>query len=654
VSGKQAAIRILEAGKTRGFAFGMMQEGAIARLAVSPHLDHANLVQRLDTILTPFLSTAHITGSTEAIPEPASREMLRYFGESLLRFVAQIQEGARVPVSAPGKIMSLKMPENPNDGSAAQISLAFPSLLPTAAVSTLGLVVQLAHEVSASSQPDSKPVQLQDQLENHVKQLRNAAPRGNNAAHMLRAALDLDIPTTALPHHTFQLGWGSRARLFDSTSSDATSMVGVAFAQNKIAATALMRQAGVPVPVNSTTPTLETALTAGREIGFPLVVKPVDQERGTGVTINIDTEKKLAKAFQRARKYSPRVMVEKQVSGREFRLLVVKGKLFWAFERVPASVTGDGRQTVSELIEAENAERRNRPFSGLSLAPIELAEDAHNLLELQDLSLDSVPQSGQFVRLQIVPRVDGGGQVVPVFDEVHPDNAAVACRATSLARLDIAGIDFLTPDVSRSWREVGGYITEINAQPQFSPLSKPDIYHDFLKQFMDGNGRIPVALVIGPDAEAIARTIRTPLAASGLRAGIATASRVSLGDEDLALGAIEPFTAGEMLKIEPRTDLIVVTCTGAESFGSGIPFDKVDVLIIADSGTLAPQTRGVLKSISQHLSGPALALKGAASTGDMERIFAHCDLKYIDSGDRLAEQLCDTLLKLAPGGAHAA
>ena len=632
------AVRLLELGKTRGFAFGFVQECAFARIEISEDFDSAGLVGRLDTVLRPYLPVSPNFA--------ASEEPLRQFAHCLLGWVAALQQAAGIPVVSDGKIMSLKRTQGASQRSDAVASLAMPSLIPEAAANSLSLLVLLARDIPETIGSDGLPPEQRTLIETQFEKLRKMAPSGNNAPHLVRAAMSLDIPVARLPKDTFQLGWGKRARLFNSTASDTTSMIGAMYAMDKIASTNLMRRSGIPVPRNAAAPTREDALAAANEIGFPVVVKPIDQERGTGVTIDVDRKDKLERAYRDARKSSPNVMVEQQVTGHEYRLLIVNGELFWAFERVPAGVTGNGSSTVRELIHEENKSRGLQKNTGLNLVAIKLDKEALKLLERSELTLDSVPEADRFVRLQIVPRINGGGQVIPVFDHVHPDNAAIACRAARLVRLDIAGIDFLSPDISRSWRDVGGYITEINAQPQVSPLSKSDIYQQILAQYVEGNGRVPVALVVGDDGGVIEQAVRQDIAATGLRVGLATGNRVTLGEEELASGEIDPFDAAEMLILEPATEMIVLCCENPASLSGGIPFDRIDMLVVANTPELTGQSRGSLKSISQHLAGSVLSIQDSATKEDLERIFEPAKMQYAGSAGELAGQMCKALLGL--------
>jgi hypothetical protein len=185
-----------------------------------------------------------------------------------------------------------------------------------------------------------------------------------------------------LERSTLQIGYGRRARLLHSTLTDATPSLGVTLAKDKVRTARWLRQAGLPVPQHIEVADPEAALAAAERLGWPVVVKPADRDRGDGARANLSSPELVEAAFAHASAISKRVLVEKHITGHEYRLTVVNGELFWAHERVPASVTGDGHHSLRALIEPENARRRK----ALLTAPhgwVPIQMDADNLSYLQ-------------------------------------------------------------------------------------------------------------------------------------------------------------------------------------------------------------------------------------------------------------------------------
>lgn len=523
------------------------------------------------------------------------------------------------------------------------MSFAIASLRPESAVRALVFAANLLDKVAVVPTSTLKPW-VKSQIEELIARMRAALPEwDNNSLHLMRAAFAMQMPVSVLPTGIVQIGWGRRSRLFASTASDATPQIGVQTAQHKLGTAALLRSAGIPVPANLAARDADAAVAAAERIGFPVVVKPVDRDRGEGISAYLRNEPEVRAGYAKALTRSPNVMVEKYVDGAEHRLLVVGGRLFWAFERVPAHVLGDGMSTVRQLIEKANADRRDGLRNGLSLRRIVIDDDLLAMLERQELSLESVAAKDAFVRLRQVPLVNDGGNVAPVFDRIHPDNAALAERAARLVRLDIAGVDFLISDISKSWREVGGHITEINALPQFSPLSRADIYSALLSRLVDADGRVPTALVIGDDNASLFSEIHKMLTEADRVVGMASRDRMVIGSEELVFAAWKPVQKALALASDPTVEAIVVFVDRESLLRDGLPLDRFEALIIAGDQPVPDDLALVLRLVVPHLKGQIIVPQDA----DLLRIAADVvDGQKIETATTpsdLAQRICSYL-----------
>ena len=99
------------------------------------------------------------------------------------------------------------------------------------------------------------------------------------------------------------------------------------------------------------------------------------------------------------------------------------------------------------------------------LTRLELDDAADRLLAAKGYDHDSVPPEGEVVFLRKTANLSTGGTAIDVTDVIHPDNRLMAERAIRAVGLDIGGVDFLTTDITQSYRDNGGAICEINAGP---------------------------------------------------------------------------------------------------------------------------------------------------------------------------------------------
>jgi len=597
-----AMVRLVGTGRTRGYFHGFAHRCVIAELAVDPRADLAGAGERLVRALAPRLLV--LAGRDWPEGAAQSADPADTLVRALWHCLAGLLEQAGIPVAGEALVIGRE------DGG-AKLHVALPALLPPATADALAILAPLVGAAALSAAQEAA-------LDALLERLRRQAPLGNNTRHLLRAAIALGMPHQLLPQASVQIGWGRRARLFSSTTTDATPIVGGAFAKNKLSAIRMMRAAAIPVPESLPAPDVEAAVAAAGRIGYPVVVKPADQDQGAGVSAYLRDADAVRRGYAKARALSPNVMVEKHVEGNEYRLIVANGKLFWAFERAPARVIGDGVSTVAALVAAENRTRAAGPSTGLALGRIDFGDEADEALAIQDLDRAGVPAAGRVVRLQIAPRMVGGGDMIAVFDRVHPDNAVIAERAARALRLDIAGIDLLIPDISVSWRENGGRITEVNPGPQFSPFSRADIYHALLRDFVRANGRVPVALVLGEGLSA--EQVRAGLAGHGLCAGTAAGGRIVIGADLIADAASDLSMAAGVLTGDPTVAAIVLASDGAQIAREGLPLDRIDVLAVSEAMAASPELPRLLGLIGDHLDGEALVAEGNPALAEIGRV----------------------------------
>lgn len=197
---------------------------------------------------------------------------------------------------------------------------------------------------------------LLNNIFNLINQILLQMPIGKSTIHILKEAFKKDIPFFHLGEGVYQLGLGSKSIKIDRSTTNIDSAIGSKLSQNKQSTANLLRLAGLPAPIHGITNSKEEALQIARQINFPLVVKPVDLDRGEGVSVNILNENELLKAFDLAYNLSKKkqVIVEKQVSGVCHRLFIVDDKLLYAVKRLPICVIANGYNTIEELIEKTN------------------------------------------------------------------------------------------------------------------------------------------------------------------------------------------------------------------------------------------------------------------------------------------------------------
>ena len=391
------------------------------------------------------------------------------------------------------------------------------------------------------------------------------------------------VPFDVLPSFV-QLGWGTHAERFDMTFTKDTSWIAATLAKNKMKTSRTLAAEYLPVPAFAIVANVGEAEKAADDLGWPVVVKPSNQDQGLGVVAGIRDPETLRRAFGEADKLSPAaVIVEKHVEGDDHRLLVVRGRMLAAAKRTAAEVVGDGARTVAQLVDDVNADPRRGTAQFSRLKVLRLDDTARECLTEQGLETNSVPARGRSVWLRRIANVSVGGTAVDVTAEVHPDNRSLAERAARVVGLDIAGIDLLCPDISRSWREVGGAICEINAQPGLRVHWLVDPDRDLEGEildiiFKDRSPRIPTAAIAGTNGKTTtALMLQHIWATAGKLTGVCATQVLLIGDEILSTENLSGYPGAKAILNDPGVEAAVFEMPRKGLIYFGHPCDRYDV-----------------------------------------------------------------------------
>ncbi|MFI4976836.1 MAG: glutamate ligase domain-containing protein [Caulobacterales bacterium] len=353
-----------------------------------------------------------------------------------------------------------------------------------------------------------------------------------------------------------QLGHGFKQRRMRESIGDETLLASI-YARNKPLSLSLLRGAGLPVGSFATAITADQAASVATSVGFPVVLKPVDADKGVGVIIGLADAEAVRLAARSLLQTCRQLLVQSFLPGDDHRLLVVSGRFLAAARRHAAAVVGDGEHSVEQLIEAENRDPRRAPGFKSLMNHIVVDDELVRILSGQGFALGSIPAAGRQVRLRLTANISTGGTSVDVTDVIHPDNAWLAERAAAITGLKVAGLDFMTPDITRSWREVGGGICEINVGVGLRAHWLANPTRDVVGPIMDTvfppgeDGRIPTALITGSNGKTtVTRMLDHILRAAGHTVGSATTDGVTINgriavEGDYAGGSGAAIALGE-------------------------------------------------------------------------------------------------------------
>ncbi|MCB0740252.1 MAG: cyanophycin synthetase, partial [Chitinophagaceae bacterium] len=385
--------------------------------------------------------------------------------------------------------------------------------------------------------------------------------------------------------------YGVNQKRIRATIASTTSNIAVDIACDKEETKMLLEAAEIPVPRGTVIRTEVGLDEAIEKFGFPLVIKPIDGNHGKGNTTNIQNREQAYKAFAAAKEYSRSVIVERFITGFDFRCLVINNKFICAALRTPASVVGDGEHSIQWLIDETNKDPRRGFGHEKVLTQITVDQYTDKMLEDAKLTVESIPAKGERIILKPTANLSTGGTSTDVTDEVHPANIFMFERIAKIIGLDICGIDVMVKDLRKPIVENGGAILEVNAAPGFRmhvepaeglPRNVAEPVVDML--FPKGSvGRIPIIAITGTNGKTTTSRLTAHIAKSAnKKVGYTTSDGVYIQNQLMMKGdCTGPVSSLFVLK-DPTVDFAVLECARGGILKAGLAFQNCEVAIVTN------------------------------------------------------------------------
>lgn len=425
-----------------------------------------------------------------------------------------------------------------------------------------------------------------------MREIREATRLGPSTGSIVEEAIARDIPWIRLNRNSLvQLGYGKNQVRFRATMTEKTSSIAVDIASDKEETKRMLLEQAIPVAKGTTISSVNDVDRAIREVGFPQVFKPLDGNHGRGISINIRSREDAVAAYEFAAKISRRVIVERFVTGYDFRVLVIDHKMVAAALRDPANVKGDGVSTIQQLIDNENMDPRRGYGHEKVLTLITVDRNTLDLLEKKGYTLDTIPAKGEKVFVKSTANLSTGGTSIDVTDQVHPQNIFFCERISKIIGLDICGIDIMAQNLSQPLTDTGGVILEVNAAPGFRMHIAPS---EGLARNVAGNvidmlypwgksARIPIIAVTGTNGKTTTtRLIAHIVKNNGYRVGYTTSDGIYVGNTLMMKGDTTGPISSEFILKDPTVDFAVLETARGGILRSGLGFGFCDIGVITN------------------------------------------------------------------------
>lgn len=438
---------------------------------------------------------------------------------------------------------------------------------------------------------DGKPYDLSEDIQ-QLREIREDTRLGPSTGCIVEEAARRGIPYIRLNKHSLvQLGYGVNQKRIRATIASTTGNIAVDIACDKEETKALLEAAEIPVPRGTVIRSEEGLKDAVEKYGYPLVIKPIDGNHGKGNTTNITTWEQAVKALDAAKQYSRSVIVEKFITGFDFRILVINYKFICAALRTPASVKGDGEHTIQWLIDETNKDPRRGYGHEKVLTQITIDQFTQKMLDEKGYTLDTIPPKGELVLLKPTANLSTGGTSTDVTDEVHPANIFMCERIARIIGLDICGIDIMAKDLRTPVSENGGAILEVNAAPGFRMHIEPSegLARNVAEPVVDmlfprgSAGRIPIIAITGTNGKTTTTRLTAHIAKiSGKKVGYTTSDGVYIQNQLMMKGDCTGPISSQFVLKDPTVDFAVLEVARGGILKSGLAFQNCDVAVVTN------------------------------------------------------------------------
>ena len=425
-----------------------------------------------------------------------------------------------------------------------------------------------------------------------MREIREKVRLGPSTGSIVDEAVARDIPWIRLGTNSLiQLGYGINQMRFQATITCKTSNIAVDIACNKEQTKKMLDASSIPVAKGDIVVDEEDLAATIKSIGYPIVLTPLDGNHGKGASINVTNWEDAVAGLEYAKKYSRRIIVEKFITGYDFRILVIDNKVIAAAQRVPAHVVGNGKDSIQTLIDETNKDPRRGYGHENVLTEIDVDRDTLELLEKLNYTVDSVPNEGEIVYLKSTANLSTGGTSIDVTDLMHPENIFMAERISRVIGLDVCGIDIMAANLTQSLKENGGVILEVNAAPGFRMHLAPSegLPRNVAAPVIDmlyppgKASRIPIIAITGTNGKTTTtRLISHIVKNNGFRVGFTTSDGIYIQNHLMEKGdTTGPISAEYILK-DPNVEFAVLETARGGILRSGLGFSRCDIGVITN------------------------------------------------------------------------
>jgi cyanophycin synthetase len=387
----------------------------------------------------------------------------------------------------------------------------------------------------------------------------------------------------------YQIGYGKQGRIIEATIGNQTSCVAADIASDKELTKQLLINQNIPVPEGREVCNIIDLLREGEKIGYPLVLKPRYGNKGDGVVLNIKEEKDLIKEFNNMKSNYPNIILEKYITGKDYRVCVVNYEVVAVALRIPPFVIGDGKNNLKELIRELNENSSRGYDHEKPLTKVKIDSELINFLNVQELSLNIIPKKGEKINLREKANLSTGGMAIDCTDEISEENKEICIKIAKTIGLDICGIDIKAIDISKLLYN-NGVVMEVNAAPGIRMHMYPckgesrPVGEAILKLQYGGNPvNIPLVSITGTNGKTTTtRLTAHVLKSMGYKVGMTCTDGIFVDGECLDKGDDTGYYSAKTVLLNKDVEVAVLETARGGLIKKGLAYDLADVAAITN------------------------------------------------------------------------
>lgn len=432
-------------------------------------------------------------------------------------------------------------------------------------------------------------INMDTRIEN-IEELYDIERLGSSTSAIIEEAKKSRIPVTRIGERSlFQLGYGKSGKLVEATIGWNTSAISVDIACDKLLTKEILFRQSLPVARGGKARNSLEVLLEASNIGYPVVLKPRYGNQGKGVFVNIKDEKELIDVYKNLKEDYEEIIIEKYITGKDFRVCVVDGEVIAVSERIPPYIIGDGKNTISQLVQIINSDKMRGNGHEKPLTKIVIDDKLTSYVKSKGYDMSSVLEKDKKLYLRLTANLSTGGTAVDCTDEICEENKHVCVKAAKAIGLDICGIDLCCKDISEPvWNT--GAIIEVNAAPGIRMHHYPykgksrNVARAIVRMLTkECKNQIPLVAITGTNGKTTTtRIIGHTLQKNGLTVGMTTTGGIYINDRCIETGDTTGYESAMSVLLNREVEAAVLETARGGIIKKGLAYDVADVAVITN------------------------------------------------------------------------